>query len=370
MNLFINVFLTPDSLGNGYLRGQLPMDDKVDIFKFMLNSLAVIPYWTNVYIYCKLDEPFKHRQKEIEDYVNKYFTRNLCILKFDRNETIREWKKAMQEVINYGHEITYFCNNHDHIFIGQLDTIDSIQEELSKKTDKKWRQVYSTHWPQVIPGAYFGTDNLVSDGYYKIYDEGFISFLHASSDGIQFVTQDVLYHWFFECNYPPDLKFGRLDGMLRLTAHKDIKNHTETLVPFEECFRHYEGYNMVGICPAMTIPPHFFDPDYPKVIMYGHDKTYIDFVNINPKKQSYRDIDCLYGTDYKNYLSEIPELFRFNNYSVNGIFPTDDLDKTARIEDNKRILLHGLNKMNWEHGFNKYIDLELVDRIASYAFTK
>ena len=53
MNLFINIFLTPSTMGHNYNRGLLPQDDKVDIFKWMLESLSIYENWHEICFYIR-----------------------------------------------------------------------------------------------------------------------------------------------------------------------------------------------------------------------------------------------------------------------------------------------------------------------------
>ena len=366
MNLFINIYLTPDGLGT-YFRGQLPRDDKLDIFKFSLNSLASIPYWNEVHIYCKLNETYHSRQQELENYISKYFSKYKLILEWERNETQEEWRRAIQPLIDSPDNITYFSNNHDHIFTGQLSTINSITKELNKNTEKEWRQVYSTHWPEIISGAYFGCDGLTSNGYYKLYED-FVGFLLDPRDGIQVITKNTLYHWFFESEYG-ELRFGRMDGRNE-SKYQNTKQRTETLVPLIECFRHYDGYNRGNdLCLALIIPPDFFKEEE-KIIKYGYQETYKGCVNINSKK-SPRDIDWNNGSDYYHCYKFIPEIFKFNNYTIDRNLEIKEED----LENNyysiiRNILNFRISKMNREHGFNQEIDQDFIEKIVNYAVTQ
>lgn len=355
MNLFINTFLTPGHLGGGYNRGKLPgPDDKISVFKFMLNSLASMGCFDGlVHIYCRLDRDYLDRASELERYIYRYFPK--ANLFWERNESMKQWRMAIEPfVASDADNVTFFSTNHDHIFIGTQRQVEAIKNEMYKETETRCRQLYPSHWGELTSWCYFHT--------YKSYDH-FHSFLQPSRDGIQFLNKEAMHRWFFENDYSHS--FGRTDGL------PDATNEPfEILVPLAECMRHYDGYNSVGICPAMTVPPHFFSSGY-KTLKYGYPAFDPDSVNVNSLGAS-RDIISDNGVDFTNCLEDIPYIFTFNNYQV--VTSRDSIEyptkyRNGRIDTIKRILTYNLNKLNTEHHINKPIEDSFIERLSQYAVT-
>ena len=73
MILFVNTFITNENpnFKLSYQRGNLNTDDKLDIFKYSLASLAVAYNWNKVILKISLDDIYKHRQQELEEFFNK-----------------------------------------------------------------------------------------------------------------------------------------------------------------------------------------------------------------------------------------------------------------------------------------------------------
>ena len=83
-------------------------------------------------------------------------------------------------------------------------------------------------------------------------------------------------------------------GIIGLGGIKEIMNlpliNQTLVVPFKELFRHFDGYWHQSIsnnqCPAIDIPPGFFENDIK--VRYGYDDYKEGWVNINPKKENKR----------------------------------------------------------------------------------
>ncbi len=338
------------------MRGRLPgPDDKISVFKFMLNSLAAMECFDGlVHIYCRLDQAYNDRRGELEQYIYQYFPHALIC--WDRNESLRQWRFAIEPfVTKIADAVTFFSTNHDHIFIGTQRQVKYIKDELYKETETRCRQLYPSHWGELTSWCYFHT--------YKSYDH-FHSFLQPSRDGIQFLNKEALHRWFFENNY--DHHFGRTDGLPDATDEP-----FEILVPLAECIRHYDGYNSVGICPAMTVPPDFFGSELPKVVRYGYDLFDTESVNVN-SLLAYQDSVGYNGTDFTNCLEDLPYIFEFNKYDLlqNGdAIGNPEKYRSGRIDAIQRILWYNLRKLNNEHHINKPIEDTFVERLSSYAVT-
>ena len=91
MILFLNVFITKN-FATAYDRGNWQVQDRLDVFKYSLASMAVIP-WTEVIIYCQLDECYKDRRQELNDYIAKLFSKvNNHEYRLSKQS---HWQKAM-----------------------------------------------------------------------------------------------------------------------------------------------------------------------------------------------------------------------------------------------------------------------------------
>lgn len=329
-------------MGHIYNRGLLPQEDKVDVFKFMLESLAVYPSWNKVGLYIKLDSQYESRKQELQEYIISLFPN--CDLGWYRNEHQTDWRIALEDFIANG-ENTFFSCNHDHIFIGRISTLKLIDDELKRVTQDRIRQCYISHWPEMIGLAYHHK--------HKEYD-GLVSFKMGTRDGIQILSSDALRYWFFESDYG-DLKFGRTDGVhTQNIPHEEA----EILVSFQECVRHFDGYHRPGICQALSLPKS-------KDVYYGWQTTPVNGVKIHPYSGK-RDSDSN-GADYTNCFEDLPDLFRFGNYNLNM---SDDINHEralqARKEDISQIVLHSMNKINIEYKLNHDIDLGFVKKVSEY----
>lgn len=297
LNLFINTYLVPSKFGQTYDRGILDSYDKVDIFRFMLHSLSSIDF-KNISIYCKLDDIYQNRMSDILDTAYQCF--NSPNVYFHRNESQIEWQNAITPYVNSEHNTLLFTN-HDHIFLSNPDNLYNICKELNDTSSNvQDRQIYPTHWPELTTWAGLHT--------YKIRQHS-TSFLQHSRDGVQVLNPSALYRWFFKNTYTHS--FGRTDGL-----HESNIEPTEILVPNMELFRHFDAYNSVGICPALTIPIGLID-DKEKFIVYGDDTHHDGRVNITPLLPSL-DVNKK-GAEYRSSYSNIPYFFIHNKYYIDNV---------------------------------------------------
>jgi hypothetical protein len=97
-----------------------------------------------------------------------------------------------------------------------------------------------------------------------------------------------------------------------LAEIKPVPIH-KTIVPFKEICRHFDGYQHIqpaitnNQCPAIDIPPGFFERDIK--IRYGYDDYKEGWTNINPKNPNYYAYDKS-GTDYKFTLEDLPLIWK------------------------------------------------------------
>jgi hypothetical protein len=311
MILFINTLIT-DTKSNfslPYQRGNLRSDNKLDVFKYSLASLAIAYPWSKVILKISLDEVYKPRQKELEDFINDEFKDFDLILEWQRNEYQNDWKKSYELLDN---NLIWFYCNHDHIF---FDSSTSYLEELvSQFKDKNNISILFSHFPEAIrtvkqdlypnPTSYVSSTYEINDNYLSIEANNF--------DSIQIVTKDLYYKWWFEGEFN-HIKLPRPDFFgIGLAEIKPVPIH-KVVIPLKEICRHFDGYQHIPIpitnnqCPAIDIPLGFFEKDIK--IRYGYDDYKEGWTNINPKNPNYYAYDKS-GTDYKFTLEDLPLIWK------------------------------------------------------------
>ena len=194
--------------------------------------------------------------------------------------------------------------------------------------------IYPSHWPELLNKASYIHNEKPGDTYLPDKYPNYIGFqLLNNNDSFQIINKELYRRWWFEENYGDaylprsDYRLADKDGN---PIGYDIRNGRRQmlqhycLIPLKELCRHYDGYGHVEInpnkCPALSIPPGFFDNDIK--IRYGYDDYQPDCVNIDPARQYYRILDKN-GTDYKWILNDIPLFWkkRISNIYIN---PYDD----------------------------------------------
>jgi len=299
MILFINTFLTQDKFPNGpftstYQRGRLQPFGKIDIFKYMLSSLKIVS-WSKVIIYCDVDEPLQHRQKELFDYIKETFPG--CSLYNKRNGTQAQWQNAMQEVMEVkSTNLVWFCCNDDHIFMDR--DLNIINEFRNRHNDTKEAvSLYFSHWPELLK---------IASSHPTKLDNTFIKFEWQNIDSIQLLSKKILYHWWFKEDYGVNTFMGRSDWVRGIHCRSIPTTYH---LPFKEIVRHFDGYGHVGIdlnkCPPLEIPSGFFDK---KVILeYGGERQLDNSFYINPTKEF--NVNNPSGTQAKWGFEDVPRFW-------------------------------------------------------------
>lgn len=333
----VNVFLTPSGILS-YNRGNLSEDDKVEVFKYTLYGLSCINSWSDIFIYCKLDDCYKDRQSELKSFIESLFKQYRLHLHFWRNEYQSQWQESCQKVLDLDDPTVLFLCNHDHIFLdSNLDIISNAERELGKNNEYPYRSFYLSHWPEMSHHTYIRPHRHVG--------EHFIAAKINNCDSVQIVTKPVLEYWWFKHDYGNRI-MGRTD-----TPNGQVEStEIEILVPFKEVFRHYDGYGktFLNVVPAINIPPNFWDH---LTVRYGYNDRDNECVNINPTIANYYDVDSS-GTDYKYLLDELPLIFQQRNPTIvaNNICPK--LAKAGRDEGILRMLSLGQSDINSVKRYN------------------
>jgi hypothetical protein len=329
MILFLNTILTnnpPSSpfpnadlkrVNYPYDRGNLPKYNQLDIFKYSLSSLSVAYLWSKVIIKVELEEPYLSRKEELEKYIKNEFKNFNLILDWKRNEYQQDWIKTYDLLDD---ELIWFCCNHDHIFIdNSTEYLKTLVEELPKKEKYPNVSLGFSHFPECVRLAKKGMHLPPHDPTsYKI-ENNCISVDSTIHDSIMIITKQVYYEWW--CKY--DLKGGYFP---RPESHYGITIGwiepmplLRFIIPLKEICRHFDGYNHSQItnnqCPAIDIPPGFFENDIK--IQYGYNNYKEGYTNINPKNPDYYAHNKS-GTDYKFTLNDLPLIWKNRISNINS----------------------------------------------------
>jgi len=391
MILLINTFITNESstggvwekIGRGYNRGNLKSDNKLDILKYMISSLAVAYPWKKAIIKVELDESYSlnNEEEKLKEFICNEFSNTELIYSNKRNVVQQDWIDTY-DLIN--DELIYHICSHDHIFLGSSqDYLISLVNEIKEKYKDNYLTLTLSHWPEVIRAAksgyidYHETFPSKHNENYKL-EENFISYDGFCYDSIHIISKNLFKDWYLTGKwddalkfYPPHtfksnhLELPRIDGVgitdLNMVRNKLLNIPTleqKIIVPYKELVRHFDGYNHVHItnnqCPAIEIPPGFFENDIK--IRYGYDDYKEGWVNINPKNPNYYAYDKT-GTDYKFTLEDLPLVWK-NRISV--VYSNDNIDEEEMIQN---YLMSILRMIYTDDRYNTYIDKEVENKI-------
>jgi hypothetical protein len=336
MILFCNTFITetPVNPNWGYKK-QLPRVNlntfsNFDIFKYSLASLAVAYDWSKVILKISLDDIYKSRQQELEEFIKNEFSKFDLILKWERNEYQNDWKKDYELLDN---NLIWFYCNHDHIFLdSSKNYLSKIVKEINK--EEMCSMIFS-HYPECIRTAkqdlypYIKPHPIIPSNY-KIHKD-YISTAAVNFDSIMVITKDLYYEWWFNGEFNqyrlprPDF-FGKgLAEIKYVPVHK-------ILISLKELCRHFDGYQHINPpitnnqCPALDIPIGFFENNIK--IRYGYDDYKEGWTNINPKNPYYYAYDKS-GVDYKFTLKDLPLVWKDR---ISVIDSNPDIDEEEMIQ--------------------------------------
>ena len=312
MILFVNTLITEEKtkFSLPYNRENLKLFSNFDIFKYSLASLAIAYPWSKVILKISLDNIYKPRQQELENFIKDEFKDFNLILEWERNECQNDWKQSYELLDD---NLIWFYCNHDHIFFdSSQEYLISLVEDIK---DEKLCSVGFSHWPEVIrtvrQGLYPYPTNTQAHHTYKIYDN-YASVDSTNFDSIQIITKDLYYSWWFEGEFN-HIKLPRPDYFgIGLAEIKPVPIH-KTIAPLKEICRHFDGYQHINPvidnnqCPAIDIPIGFFENNIK--IRYGYDNYKEGWININPKNPNYYAYDKS-GVDYKFTLEDLPLVWK------------------------------------------------------------
>ena len=315
MILFCNTFITeakPFGKGN-VVRDNLKSFNNLDIFKYSLASLAIAYDWSKVILKITLDDCYKHRKDELEQFIKDNFSQFNLVLEWQRSEYQNDWKRDYELLDD--NLIWYYCN-HDHIFFDSSK--DYLAELVNEMKDEELCSLQFSHWPENIRTAKKNPKYTIHSNY--------ISFESINFDSIQIITKELYRRWWFEGEFN-HIKLGRPDFFgIGLAEIKPMPMH-KVIVPFKEICRHFDGYQHVqpiidnNQCPAIDIPVGFFENDIK--IRYGYDDYIEGWTNINPKNLDYYAYNIT-GTDYKFTLNDLPLIWKDKISVVDSNVKIDD----------------------------------------------
>jgi len=315
MILFCNTFITeakPFGKGN-VVRDNLKSFNNLDIFKYSLASLAIAYDWSKAILKISLDDCYKHRKDELEQFIKDNFSQFNLVLEWQRSEYQNDWKRDYELLDD--NLIWYYCN-HDHIFFDSSK--DYLAELVNEMKDEELCSLQFSHWPENIRTAKKNPKYTIHSNY--------ISFESINFDSIQIITKELYRRWWFEGEFN-HVKLGRPDFFgIGLAELKPMPMH-KVIVPFKEICRHFDGYQHVqpiidnNQCPAIDIPIGFFENDIK--IRYGYDDYKEGWTNINPKNNYYYAYDTT-GTDYKFTLNDLPLIWKDKTSVIDSNIKADD----------------------------------------------
>lgn len=333
MILLCNTFITETKppIGKGFVfRENLNSYSNFDIFKYSLASLAVAYPWSKVILKIELDDIYKDRKDELNDFIYEEFKGFKIDLNWERNNYQNDWIETYKDLDD---NLIWFYCNHDHIFF------DSDQKYLKNLVEKVKNESLTSigfsHWPENIRTAKIGGSSPPQDpSTYTVLDN-YLSVVNNCFDSIQIITKDLYYDWWCTGDFP-SVKLPRPDYFgVGLAELKPIPYH-KVIISLKEICRHFDGYQHIpqhlggpinnNQCPAIDIPLGFFEKDIK--IRYGYDDYKEGWVNINPKNNNYYAYNTL-GTDYKFTLEDLPLVWK-NRISIVDSNP--DIDETEMIQ--------------------------------------
>jgi hypothetical protein len=304
MILFINVFISDHRrFGIHYNRYGLPGNNRLDIFKYSLASLAALnPLWSWVVIYCELGPNYFDRWFELEAFIGGLFEKKKYVLYKNRCCTQKQWQEAYRRDLEPRSDwLIWYQGNDDHVFLDyKLDQIENITQAMYKDQEEYISCMYS-HWPEYV--------RFVMEG--KGWREEHAAvYWSLNTDAIHIVSKPSFYRWWFHFDW------GGGDNLVRSDFIKFSKKcPTKCYVPYRELVRHFDGYShsmhLPDCCPPLHIPQGFFKSNIK--ILYGGTEKRPGWTHINPLLP-YRTV-MPNGADFRYALDEIP-LFWKNRIST------------------------------------------------------
>ena len=268
MILLFNVCITPSSssCNINYDRGLLPSFDKIDILKYCLSSLSVIPF-SEAIINIELQSYYKIFEADIKKYVDNEFKNIKFIFSNKRAKNQKDWQKLNILLSSKEDSLLWYCGNHDHIFMApDLEVFKIIENKLFNSSNSTY-VVYSHQsefhdtFEHTKDFSYMTLPQLHAMCCLKIKD--FNDFWSSFDIGDYFMPRT---EWFI------------------LDSEKDkFISHIDWNVycPHKKCCDHFDGYSHrvpIEYFQPLVIPPGFFSKNI-KIQFGGTRKNGYFYIN-------------------------------------------------------------------------------------------
>jgi hypothetical protein len=381
---------TQGAVGVTQDRGNLQENNKLDITKYTLSSLAKYYPWKRAIIKIQLDDNYYSIQteKDLENFIKEEFKNVDLYFSNKRNLTQQDWIDTYKLIND---DFIYHCCNHDHVVLDNTpEYIQNILMLIKDRYKNEYISLIQTHFPEVIRTSKCGyiDHNFFTPSQwrenYKLEDEYF-TFDGFDYNSINIISKNLYENWYLTGNwddiyslYPPNtfksghVELPRIDGIgitdLNTIRNVVLKNpipKQKVIVPYKEIARHFDGYFHQGInnnqCPSLDIPLGFFEKNIK--IRYGYDDRKEGWVNINPKNDYYYAHNKS-GTDYKFTIKELP-LFWKDRISVLDLNPHINEEETIQYRLKSILEMIYSDAHIYPNKYHSYIDKELEIKILN-----
>ncbi len=231
--LLVNVGIFAGPLNQSYFRPEnLPQDDKVDIFKACLSSIASSCDFSQVIVKFHLDTPYKHREQELIDHIKKTFSNPEIDTK--RNEYQKDWIETYNSLKD--DKTIFYCCNHDHFFVNKPEYFQKCLDAFEEWSGK-FATLFLTSFPEISTATKSCKDKIIGRVgpllQYKM--ETFDSFI--------LITKQLFKNWWVDEELP-NIPFPRSDyHPYSLDKFKKDIPDQFAFAPLQEIFCHIDGYS-------------------------------------------------------------------------------------------------------------------------------
>ena len=325
------------------VRYNLRSDNRFDTARYSFASFAPLePLVTKFIFNLEMADGFTGREQDMQQWLEGIFPKDKLSLHWHRCNTLEQWQEVKTEMDLLDDPLIFPAANEDHIFMDTDIELFRKGLELLKSDPNPHAALMTSHYPESIRAAWHFGASLSEDGEY-------VSYYTDNNDAIRVIKREY-FQWYLD-NFPK-----HISPVFRTENWNSVgllKN--KMYVPLKEQFRHFDGYNHVGIgpdtAPPLQIPPGFFERDI--IIRYGFDDYDEAAVNINPLKNLHTADPS--GTDYKFTLDDIP-VFWVPRITDTQIAEGIDHQAVTEARDQHLIAMTRI-KFNWPHmgvTFNEY----------------
>jgi hypothetical protein len=337
MILFINTLITdkilpgstmqPHRMWNRYFLNQY---SSFDTFKYSLASLAPIYDWKNIILKISLDEEYKSRQLELENFIKEEFQGKSINIFWKRNESQSEWQESYDLLDD---DLIWFNCNHDHICLdSNSNYLNHIISKMRAEQDKPISSCF-THWPENIA--------LLSEKYSPkdlIINEDYATINRQTCDSINIISKSLYKKWWFSVKLPSQCRFPRPDWSYNMLSNFVSIPEQKQFIQFKEQSRHFDAYYHMtrNQCPALNIPDGFFENNMK--ISIGNENRINGYTWLNASITNYASAHPN-GVDYKMLEEDMP-LFWTKRISE---IKRHEFDKNIAIENRLKSVMNMLH---------------------------